>query len=691
MAEQRGTTEGSNAGPDGSATAAPVPMTVFRSFEPDEFLEWPTWQRLLRILRSNGGSYGLSGPRGSGKSWLMLRAIEWVRSANDAGQLGGIGLWYPTPSEYKPLDFLASLSDSLGTEIDRWYRRNPLIQARRNVFRWAGPVWALIVAGVMLASFLLFAPGGSAVVTGVVTVIAGLIGGLLARELSSERRGLYAREAALAKEAKIVSERARYTATRRDSYEFGAEGGRGFLARFRALRERELVERPATLSSLVNDFRALAGEAGEVAGRVVIAIDELDKMEDAKGVRDLLRDIKGIFEVPRVHFLVSVSNEAARSLSLGALEGRNEFNSSFYTVLEVPPAEPEDLAELIDRRTGGTVSREVALVLAVLSGGNAREVLRLAELAGDSKSPAEATAKALQDETLRLRREIVTAPDVEGREPLSNEARVRAFEALPDSAFSTPDALLTLGRSALDNWDTQWARDDAGFRTRFGEAWRRSMVRLAVAAELLEAQSLVRDEALTTRLRDVIVAASQSAHVGRVVLEGQLQVEAARPRLDEGSARLRLRSLAAQYEEIRESLPSGDERTELMETIAAEARAVARDANFQVSDLRAMLGSDGRPGDRLVALAAIETTGDPAVFAALAQTLESPLTAFEGYHALRALEALLPSLDEGQVAEVRALLLAQVEELVDRDPDRGALAKRILDWSYRRAFTSKLA
>ena len=88
------------------------------------------------------------------------------------------------------------------------------------------------------------------------------------------------------------------------------------------------MERPATLSSLVTDFRALAEEAGKVAGRVVIGIDELDKMNDPEKVRALLRDIKGVFEVPRVHFFVSVSDEAARSLNLGALTGRDEFNSS---------------------------------------------------------------------------------------------------------------------------------------------------------------------------------------------------------------------------------------------------------------------------------------------------------------------------------------------------------------------------
>ena len=139
--------------------------------------------------------------------------------------------------------------------------------------------------------------------------------------------GAFPHERRLAAEAKVVRERARYSATHRETLEFGAEAGRGLLARARTARERELVERPATLSSLVNDFRALAAEAGEVTGRVVIAIDELDKMDEADKVRALLRDIKGVFEVPHVHFLVSVSDEAARRRASARSPSRNEFKA----------------------------------------------------------------------------------------------------------------------------------------------------------------------------------------------------------------------------------------------------------------------------------------------------------------------------------------------------------------------------
>jgi hypothetical protein len=649
-------------------------VTVFRAFELGEFLEWPVWERLQRILRSNGGSYGVSGPRGAGKSWLMMRAIEWVRQADDTSPLGGIGLWYPSPSEYRPLDFLASLSDSLANEIDRWYRANPLVKQWRA---WVRAVVLMLGVSGAVAAFLIALSVLSidAVLAVAIAVGCGVIVALGASLLI--RRRTFPRETALVKEASVVRDRARYTATRTEGTEYGGEGGRGgFKALAKRTRMRELVERPATLSSLVNDFRALATLAGEAAGHVVIAIDELDKMDDPKRVRELLRDIKGIFEVPRVHFLVSVSDEAARKLSLGALADRNEFNSSFYTVIEAQPATPEHLAELLERRSQAGVPREVAIVLAVLAGGNPREVLRLAELAGAAATGADAVARALEDEALTLRREIVTAPEVEGRPSLAPEARVGAFTALSDESFASLQGLSAIGKSALQApmWEPKWVDD--GFRSRFGEAWHRLMLRLAVAGSLAESPSLVRDPELGTRLRDAIVATSQSAEVGRVVLERELRVETQQPALDREAARTRLEELARQYERVREGQPPSDDRTAQMDAVAADARAIAREAQFSTAELTDQLASEAA-GNRVVALAVVEATGDPEAFEPVLTAAVQPHTPFEGYHGLRALETMSPSLSASQRDEVRREL-TEIRKQLAKDPPRLVLAERIL-------------
>jgi hypothetical protein len=621
--------------------------TVFRAFVPEEFLEWPAWDRLRRILDANGGSYGISGPRGAGKSWLMLRAIHWATTPETSGGPGGIGLWYPSPSEYKALAFLASLSDSLATEIEHWYRGDAGIQRERRRTRRAAVSWFGLFVLMVFVGALAVGIGSSwgsshpwvLAGSGLVAVLVGglvLAGWLRISEASRP-------EHQLLRQALEVQERARFTATQRDALEVGAEGGRGFIARARTSRERELIQRPATLSSLVNDFRALAKRAGEVTqGRVVIAIDELDKMTDPDGVRDLLRDIKGIFEVPGVRFLVSVSDEAARNLSLGALTERNEFNSSFYTVVQAKRATPDQCAELLDRR--GKVPREVAIALAVLAGGNPRELVRLAELVGPVATVREAVMEVLEDEALTLRSDVVTAMEVEDFEPVGREPRVGVFRSLPDEAFNEPEAFDELCKDALDAWEPSWG--DAGWKQRFEEPWSRLMIRLAVAGRLVDARSLIRDEDVGKALLGVVVAAGQSSHVARIVLESNLRVETRQDPDGVASSdtlRARFEALARRYEEERGSAGPGADRTQKLDGIVQEARKQARDLGLTADEVNTRLKSE-RSGDRVVALAAVQATGDPETAGPVLDMASKPRTPFEGFHALRALESLRPGL-----------------------------------------------
>jgi len=651
--------------------------TVFRAFEVGEFLDWPAWRRLVKILGANGGSYGLSGPRGAGKSWLMLRAIAWAEDL-EAPRRAGIGLWYPSPSEYRALDFLASLSDSLGTEIERWYRRNPEVRKRVAVARTAVVALAAAALG---AAWLIAASADAATLTVVAVVAATAVAVALAvRFVGMPLWRALLPEGRLLREALIVRERARYTATRREASEVGGEGGRGLIASARMSRERELVERPATLSSLVNDFRALAAEAGRVTGRVVIAIDELDKMADPVAARDLLRDIKGIFEVPGVHFLVSVSDEAARNLSLGALTERNEFNSSFYTVIEAQPARPSDCAELLDRRSG--VPRPISIALAVLAGGNPREVVRLAELAQEARTGREAIMRALKEEALTLRRQVVTALDAEGLPPLGPAAREGAFLALPDDVFESDAGFAGLCAGALAPalWSPEWS--DAGWEARFQEQWRRLLVRLAVAGQMVRSSSLVTDDDLTKQLLGVVTAASQSSRVARIVLEGQLSIDTPRAPGDtpnQDDIRLQLDGLARRYESVRASMKPGAERTKEMDAVVSQARLLCRDAHYTSDETIALLDSP-RHGDRVVGLATVQATADPSTFEHVLKVVADPPTPFEQYHALRALESLRPGLDAGQRDEIAGTLNdPEWRARVAQDVSIETLAKRLLD------------
>lgn len=154
---------------------------------------------------------------------------------------------------------------------------------------------------------------------GVLTTASGVLAGLtMFTFFESARRGLLSRtpDSSLLLEATRLKEAVRFSLRRRESLEVSAQAGHGILGKLASREEGELSERPLTLSTLIQDFRRLAQQAGEVTDSepVVIAIDELDKMSDHDRVRQLLRDIKGIFDIPNVYFLVSVSTEAARAL-----------------------------------------------------------------------------------------------------------------------------------------------------------------------------------------------------------------------------------------------------------------------------------------------------------------------------------------------------------------------------------------
>jgi hypothetical protein len=389
----------------------------------------------------------------------MLKAVAVAR------ERGGIGLWFPSPSEYNSAAFLGALTDTFANEIDQRYRRDRATRyVALGVERWLALGLAAIGLTVGLVVFSVSSGGFStsvstALVGGLVSVVAALAAAALPRV-----RAASTAEGRLILEARDLRQRIRFSLTRREAAELGAQTGGSFGAKFTSSRQRELVERPVTLSTLIHDFRELARQAGETADPVIIAIDELDKMSGPDKVRDLLRDIKGIFEVPGVHFLVSVSYEAMRSLRLGAVTGRDEFNSSFYTVIELPPITPQECELLLWRRrvlslrfdenreefkpvliadhdaepsrqealqklAGGPVDIDyfpkVGLVLGVLTGGIPREVVRLADSLERGESDGcdrvkRAIVGTLGSETREFRRQLALA--VERR-----TARARVF------------------------------------------------------------------------------------------------------------------------------------------------------------------------------------------------------------------------------------------------------------------------
>jgi len=550
-----------------SEKASHIIQTGFRAYSHDDFRKTASWDHLRNILNGNGGCYGLYGPRGSGKSWLMLNAIY------HAQENGGLGLWFPSPSEYDASAFLSSLSDNLANEIERRFARNNtlynlLIWLRRLLIAIAAvPVSLAIIIYIFRSisgsndtnffSVLPFWLWTTAVAAAYILIP------IIALQFVRDNRP----QGRLVKDATLLRERIRFTASLRLGAEAGVQGGgKSISASVKRSQEKSLAERPTTIASLVFEFRRLVSSiASLMNGPVIIGIDELDKMQDPRGARALLRDIKGIFEVTGVYFLVSVSEEAAAALQLGTIQpgGRNEFNSSFYTVIELPPLGVQETEALLARR-GYTVSSRQASALCLISAGNQRELIRIADETLQKESehhvvPVEdIVISAMKGESYALLREIVRNPtayeestgsaaasvqtahaEIEaestpgGQEKLNEldaNAKAGAWQALSRESFQSKDGFINLGSSAiLDYWSPSWFGD--GWKN-VSESWKRLLIRLFVMSRLIgqennepsEPNPMLEESAIKDLL-EVMIMAGQDAGVARLMLESRFGAE----------------------------------------------------------------------------------------------------------------------------------------------------------------------
>jgi len=330
----------------------------------------------------------------------------------------------------------------------------------------------------------------------------------------------------LVREASSLRERIRFTASLRLGSEMGVTVTKALASTFSWSREKSLDERPTSVASLIFDFRNLVEQIATTLLRpVVIAIDELDKIDQTDAVKELLRDVKGIFEVTGVHFLISISAEAVNSLQLGSLlpDGRNEFNSSLYTVIELPPLVPDEARELL-RRRNCPASARLASALCLLSEGNQRELIRLADLCmayadePESELDERAILKVLERESSALITEIIKAM---AGDKVPDDARYGAWMALPRDAFTSVGRFIPLAQTGIvEIWQPVWAET---WKKPLQDSWQRLLIRLFVAGRLLapsrrSGTCLLDMPAAIVDLRDVLIAASRDTGIGRKLL-----------------------------------------------------------------------------------------------------------------------------------------------------------------------------
>jgi hypothetical protein len=187
---------------------------------------------------------------------------------------------------------------------------------------------------------------------------------------------------AIAAETRRHLEQLRYLRTYTTSWSASLTP-RPFLALARG-SAKERAEQPVTLPELVDGFRGYSARAaawqqsargGE--GRVVIGIDEVDKIRDGDRAEAFLNDIKAIFGVPGCLYLVTLSEDAMAGFSRRTPSIRSTFDSAFDELVPVGPMTYRHSEQLLFKRITG-VPRPFIALCHVLAGGLPRDLVRAA-------------------------------------------------------------------------------------------------------------------------------------------------------------------------------------------------------------------------------------------------------------------------------------------------------------------------
>jgi hypothetical protein len=369
------------------------------------------------LNRLDGASIGVAGPRGAGKSTLIRgycddagpaadnpAGIYWTRflgSGLPARSWGDLRCMVAAPVDYVARDFVLHLFAAFcGVVINSYGRAGRFRLLYLSTF-WGRRIGQLCISLMLPAAVFagivvivlhwneFITPGrstssiwvecaGIALFTLSVSAFAKSSAVKIRKWAHETRRGRKSGRAMVATARKHLS-RIRYLQTHMSGFS-GGLGLRGSVSA-QLSRSSSRAEQPLSYPELVAEFRnfatSVAADVHRRGDRVFIGVDELDKIGSAQQAEDFLNEVKGIFGIPHLYFMVSVSDDALNAFERRGLPLRDAFDSSFDEILRVEPLSYSESRRLLYRRVIGLTEPYVALCHC-LAGGLARDVIRAA-------------------------------------------------------------------------------------------------------------------------------------------------------------------------------------------------------------------------------------------------------------------------------------------------------------------------
>ncbi|MGW8359251.1 P-loop NTPase fold protein [Streptomyces wedmorensis] len=160
---------------------------------------------------------------------------------------------------------------------------------------------------------------------------------------------------------------------------------------------------PPNLPEVVQDFKELltriAIEFKDRNETVVIAIDELDRLGTDTRVLAFLAEIKAVFGVEHVHYVLAVAEDVGAAFVRRGLPHRDVTDSSLDDVVHVQPATLDESRAMLEKRA--ELTGPYATLTHALAGGIPRDLIRYGRRVMDMKD------KIGSGELVRIARQLV--------------------------------------------------------------------------------------------------------------------------------------------------------------------------------------------------------------------------------------------------------------------------------------------
>jgi hypothetical protein len=351
----------------------------------------------LHMLRSGGATIGVTGERGTGKSEVLRSFCDRPSPAASIDAGGTIGVFVPVPAAFDGVAFLRLVTRRLIEAVPGYATPQAVRSRNRRLF---GAL--LIIGGIGLAIFglvgatggaddmsdldlgwwLVIGAGAFCYCLGLVFVprASNLLGKLRTSTDSpngrSEDASVKPARHEVARNACALMTRIRYAETLTSGKEASLSWGKVGLTRS---AQRTLSEIPLSEVDLVAEFADLTESLELVGYRVIVGIDEMDKLAADESLTRFLNTVKLLFSVRSCSFLVSVSTSARGEFLRRGIVDRTVLDSSFDAVEEIAPFNFLETRSLLRHRDAQMSDGQI-LLCHVLAGGLPRETLRCAQV-----------------------------------------------------------------------------------------------------------------------------------------------------------------------------------------------------------------------------------------------------------------------------------------------------------------------